>query len=232
MAGPSRTADPLHVARRSDDRIVGHGVARRVVEIVGPLVDLPRPWLDGLRPPAILLDVGDALGRQRPHDLAPRDPAEVLRDEQADDAVGIRELVSLESVDGDDAVQAERPDTLTGPPNISRIPVEAVNEVAVARPQPGGQLAVAAAEVDDQSTLDPGGVEDLPRRLGGGRFCQQRRGHGEHACDVSAHRSLFRVSCVEQSVPYPQRIYANRRWRFKGRVMRRRPCPVREAPRG
>jgi len=41
-----------------------------------------------------------------------------------------------------------------------------MNQVTVACPQGGGQLAVAAAEMNYQATLDARGVEDCPRLFG------------------------------------------------------------------
>ena len=50
VAQPARTADPLVVLRRPHHGVLGDGVVRRVVQVVGPLVDFRGPGLDGLCP--------------------------------------------------------------------------------------------------------------------------------------------------------------------------------------
>ena len=79
---------------------------------------------------------------------------------------------------------------LAGLLDVLRIRVEAVDEVAVVGTQGGGQLAVAAADVDHQAALDAGGVEDFLRRRSRGRdgrgekrqyhTCTRRCSSGQH----------------------------------------------------
>ena len=101
MASPARTADPLQVLRRPDDRIVGHGVVSRVVQVMGPVVDAVPPRLDRLLP----ADQRGTFGDEHAHDLGHRNVAEILGHDQVDQVVHVGQAFAVKGINGNFAVQ-------------------------------------------------------------------------------------------------------------------------------
>ena len=75
---PSRAPEPLHLPRRADDRVMGHRVPARVVQIVCPFINSRGARLHRLGPLAPFFDVRHPLGAEHSHDLRHRDATEVL----------------------------------------------------------------------------------------------------------------------------------------------------------
>ena len=88
---PGRTAGPLQVPRRADLRVVGHGIVARIVQVVRPLVDLPRTRLHDLLSTRRRLHVGHAVGRQHAHHFVPATSPGVLDHEQVHEVVDVRQ---------------------------------------------------------------------------------------------------------------------------------------------
>jgi hypothetical protein len=162
MARPSGPSDPLIAPRGPDDRVAGHGIPRRVVEEVRPLVDRRGAGLDGARPAAIAPGAGDPAGGEDPEDLGLGDRGRVLADEEVDDVIGVGEAPPAPSLHGDLPFEAQRADMGAGGVDPGGIALEGVDEEALPGPESGGEPAVAGSDQDDQAAPDPGGVQDLP----------------------------------------------------------------------
>ena len=161
IAGPGRLGRPLHVARRSGTRIVGHGVAGGVVQEVRPLVDLLGPGLDRFRPTAVFPNVRHATRGQHPQHFVCRNIEPLLGHQEADEVVDVGQSLAARTVGRDLAVEAQRPDVPAGPLDVFRRGIQTVNQITVAGAKRGGQLPVAAAEVHNQAASDSHRVEDL-----------------------------------------------------------------------
>ncbi len=107
MPRPTGAADPLQVPWRPHGRILGDRVARRVVHQVRPFIDVGRPGLDRLGPLASLLQVGDAIRRQNPHDLLLGDPAQVLGHNQVCQIVDVGQAAAIENIHSNVAIGSE-----------------------------------------------------------------------------------------------------------------------------
>jgi len=115
VARPLGPRPPPDTVRRPDDRVVGHGVAGGVVEEMCPLVDVLRPRLGvDLRPAAPLQDAGRAARRQDAPHLLHGHVAQVLRHQQVDEVVDVRQPLAVEPVGRDGPVQALRLEMRTG----------------------------------------------------------------------------------------------------------------------
>jgi hypothetical protein len=187
-ARPLGRPDPLKAGRRGNGGVLGHGVVRRVVKEVRPLVRVLRPGLDRLGPFGLGLDVRNAAGREHPQDLVHADPREVLRDDEVHEILRVRQPGAGEPLHRGLAVGPELADMLAGRRDVPGVRVQAVNDAMGARGAQGrGESAIPAAEVYDQPALDAGGAADAIG-LGRGRRLrtdaalrqqkQQPRGHG------------------------------------------------------
>ena len=165
VARAPRLAHPLDAARRSDHRVPGDRVVVRAVQVVCPLVNLLRAGFDGLLPRIPLLDVGHAARTQHAQHLSRRHLAGVLRDQEIDQVVGIRQPLAGPMLHRHLAVEAQRPDQPAGLAHALGVGLQAVNQVAIARPQRRRHPAVPTAQVNDQAALDAGGLQNPPRRL-------------------------------------------------------------------
>ena len=187
--------------RRPDHRVGGHGVAAGVVQVVGPLVDFIGAGLHGFLPPVVLLHVGRATRSKHTQALLDRNPARVLRHEQVDEVVGVGQFGPGQPVDRHLAIEAEGPDVLACGGHVFRARIEPVDEIGVARPQSGGEPAVAATEMHDQAAPDTGGCEDLPGvfRTGDGG---KREAYGERRDAEPVHQQILLVlDCVPSGLP-------------------------------
>ena len=106
MPRPARAAEPLQMLRRTDDVVVGHGIAAGIVQIVRPLVDVLRARLDRLLPGVSLPDVGHAVGNQDAHHLRHGDAVQVFGHDEVDQIVDVRQPVAGELIDADLAIRA------------------------------------------------------------------------------------------------------------------------------
>ena len=161
VAAPARAAHPLHPSRRADDRILRHRVAAGVVPVVRPLVNLFGARLDRLGPLAALLHVRHAVGTEHAHHVRHRRSPEVLRHDQIDQVLRIRQPPAGPPIDRHLPVDAQRLDMLPRLRNVGGIPVQTVHHVRFARPQRRGQLPVPGADVNDQPTPDARGIQNL-----------------------------------------------------------------------
>ena len=156
MPAPARAADPLQPPRWTDDRVSRHRIAGRIVHVMRPLVDVGRPGLDRRGPLVAAFDVGNAVRRQHAKQLIHGSRTEVLGDDEIHEIVDQRQVPAVELLDRRLAVKPERADMLPGFVHALCISVEAEHQVAVVGPQGGRQLAVTAAEVNDQAAPDAG----------------------------------------------------------------------------
>ena len=184
---PARAADPLQVPRRSDDLIVGDGVAAGVVEVVGPFVDVLRTRLDGHLPTSVRTDHCNALRSEHAEDFLHLKVAQVFGDDEVDQIVDVGQSLAVESVGGDVAVKAGLTQAQTQPLHGVRIGVEAVYLEARVRTEGGRQFTVADADVDDESPADLRLLEDVRSsflRRGCRGACRNETNDGENAlCD-------------------------------------------------
>ncbi len=169
MPRPPRCAHPLETPGRANHRIVCHGVARRVVQVMRPLVNLVGARLEGSVPGAGLLNVRHTVRAEDAQNLGGGDVAEVLGHKQVDEVIDVRQPLAAELVHRHGAVDAERPDVRARLGDVLRAGVQAVDEVGVAGAEGGGQSAVAAAQVHDEAALGPRRVEDRPGVIRRGR---------------------------------------------------------------
>ena len=208
ISAPHRLGQPLHVPRRSNARIVRHGVARRVVQEVGPLVDLFRPRLDGLRPLAVALDVRHAAGRQHAHHLVDGNCIGVFGHKEIDEVVDVGETLAAQPIQRDLAVNAQRVQMLSGFLDIARVGVQTMYKVTVIHPQGRSQSSIPTAEMNDQTALNACLIQDLLWRLGVSRSASYRHDQHHHRCcrqpkqDQSGSR-IHRQSSLLQSVSSP-----------------------------
>ena len=184
VAAPHRVGQPLHVAGRAHARVAGHGVARRVVQEVRPLVDILGPRLDGPGPFTLRPNVCHAARTQDAEHLLDGQTERPLRDDEVDEVVDVRQPFPRPRVDRHRPVEAERLEVLAGLLDLGGVAVQAVYQVAAAGAQSGREPAVAAADVDDQAALDSRCLENSgslglrPVRPLVGRQC--RRACGQH----------------------------------------------------
>jgi len=106
------------VPRRPDDRVVGDGVVRGIVQVVCPFVDGVRPGLDGLFPAAGFPDACHAAGRQDAQDLLHPHAAEVVGHQEVDQVADVRQVVAGEAGHRDLARRALRGDVGAGPGDV------------------------------------------------------------------------------------------------------------------
>jgi len=108
------------------------------VEKVRPLVDVVGPGFDVLVPSAFALETDHAARRQHAHDLAFRDLAGLLHDNEVDEIVCIGQGRRREGLNGDRAVQTLCLDIGPGLLDVGRIGIESVNREAIVGAQCGG----------------------------------------------------------------------------------------------
>ena len=82
------------MARRSDDRIVGHGIAACIIHVMRPFVYLFGTQLDRLCPYITLLEVSHAVGDQNAQNLVHRDINRLLRHDEVDKVVSVRQAIT------------------------------------------------------------------------------------------------------------------------------------------
>ena len=76
-------------------------VAAGVMQEVGPVVDIVRPWLDLLLPALSLSRHGDAARCQYPKDLLLLDITPLVDDQQVDQVVDVGQLRAMEHIHRD-----------------------------------------------------------------------------------------------------------------------------------
>ena len=186
MTRPDRVGRPLHPPGRADPPIVGHRVAVRAVQPMGPLVDLRRARLDRLDP----FHIRHAAGAQHAHHLGHGHRAELLGDQQVDQIIRVRQAPARQWRDRHRPVQAQRRDVSTRPFDVVG---QAVDDVPLVGPKRRRQATVSAPQMHDQPTAHTGGIED---RLGT-RFDVRFRlpepgGHDRRRRDQCRHRASHR----------------------------------------
>ena len=151
-----RLRNPLGVAWWPDHLVVCHRISTGVVEKVGPFVNVFGPRLDGLAPAAVLPCVQRAAGSQHTQRFGHRDAAEILGHYQVHQVFRVRQMLPVEAVDRDRAVQSKRSDILACLADVLHILIQPVNQIAVTaerRPadcaQRGCELSVATTNMDD-----------------------------------------------------------------------------------
>ena len=105
------------------------------------------------------------MGCEHPRHLLHRYLTQVRRHEEIDKVVGIRQATAGPALGGDPPVETKRADVCPGLPDVVWIGVQTLNDAALVRCECRSQSAVAATDVDDQTALDTGCVEDSPRLL-------------------------------------------------------------------
>jgi hypothetical protein len=124
--------DPVDVLRRSDPGVGGHGVARGVVQVVGPIVDIRGSRLDFLDELAVPLHIRHAAGPQHAHYFVDLHVAQVVGNQQRDQVLGIGQRAAVELVGRNGTVKAERLNVLARLPNVGGIGIEPLDHVALA----------------------------------------------------------------------------------------------------
>jgi hypothetical protein len=133
------------------------------VEVVRPLVDVRGPWLDGLRPSAVTCHARDTTGHEDAHHLRGRDVDAALDHQQVHHVLGVRKARPPPARDRHRTVEPQGADAFARGGHVARVRVEAVDEVAVARAEEGGEPALAAPDVDDEAALDARVLQDILR---------------------------------------------------------------------
>ena len=119
------------MAGRANNRIMGHGIVARIVHVMGPFVYLFGTRLDRLCPYITLLDVSNAVGNQNAQNLVHRYVRLLLRKNEVDKVVGVRQEVTFELFDRYLAIKLERLDMLACLLDVLCIGVQAVDQVTV-----------------------------------------------------------------------------------------------------
>ncbi|RKY06802.1 MAG: hypothetical protein DRP66_08065 [Planctomycetota bacterium] len=153
---------------------MGDGVVGRIVHIVRPLVNVVGPGLDRSRPAALLFDAGDAIRGKYAENLIFWNIQRRFYHEQIDEVVVVGQGLSAELFNRYRSIQTERFDMLSCLLDIVCVCIQAVNHVAVVYMQGGGELSVAAADVDNQAALNTAGIKYGFRLLR--RVCCRRNG--------------------------------------------------------
>ncbi|MBA7522935.1 hypothetical protein ES705_15055 [subsurface metagenome] len=156
-----RLRDPLDVAWRPDHIVVCHRISACVMEKVGPFVNVFGSRLDSPLPAAVLLCVQRAARSQDTHRFGHRNAAEIFSHYKVYEIVDVRQQLPVEAVGRYRAVEPQLPDVLSRPPHCSRLGVQSVDKVVFAGAKCRSQLAIAAAEVYDETTFDAGKFYNL-----------------------------------------------------------------------
>ena len=166
VSRPSRAAYPLEPLGRAYDSVVGYGVAVCVVEVVCPFVDFFGPGLDDLFPRATASDECDAIGGEGAEYFVFLKLLCVLGYDQVYEIVGVGQELAVPLIDADGAVDSLLDNVGSGGGDVFCVGIETVDEVSIAGAQGCCELAVGAAEVDDQAAFDAGELEQLGGVLG------------------------------------------------------------------
>ena len=73
---------------------MSHGIVTRIVQVVRPLVYVFRPNLEFFRPLITIFDVSHAIRNQNAHDLLYGKIADVLRNNEIDHVIDIRQIIA------------------------------------------------------------------------------------------------------------------------------------------
>ncbi len=161
-AQPQRRREPLETSRRPDDSVLGHRVVARIVQEMAPLVDIVRPGFPRHGPFPVPQHAGRPARGQNTHRFILRDFAGVLDDNQVDEIIRVRQRRSGELLHAGGAVKALTLEVISRLGHLGRVGLKTLDGILVPRPQGRGQLAIPAAEVNDDPALHPALVEDSP----------------------------------------------------------------------
>ena len=156
MALPNRVGNPLDATRRIDHLVARNCIAVGRMLPMCPLVDFVGPGLDRFCPFAAGLDVGYSQRSQHAHDFVHRNTIGPIHNHKAGQVVGIRKVRAIPRLNRYRSVKAEISNITAGGLNILSVGIQAVDEIPVVASQSGRKPAVAAIDVDNQSTLDAG----------------------------------------------------------------------------
>ena len=166
---PLGRAHPLDPSRRTDNRVIGNGVIRRIVQIMCPLVNIRRPRLYRLDPAtATVTDIGNAIGpedTQHLIDVKGHRSYGLLGYEQRHKILYVRKGRAAELFGCDVAIETERFYMRPGSGNICRTAVKTVHQEAVRVMDRSRKHPVAATVVNNKSPFDPRSLQDLPGQL-------------------------------------------------------------------
>ena len=146
---PHRSGRPLEAPRGSDLGIVRNGIARRVVQKMGPFVDLFRPGLGGFPPRTTFTDHGNA---QRPDDseeLCLWNAQRFIHDQKIDKVVGVGESLFLQHPHRHQTVGPVRLDLGLCGNHLRPVTVERLHDMSAARVKLQESRHVGGTQVDD-----------------------------------------------------------------------------------
>ena len=140
VPSPTGTANPLQLLGRPDDRVVSDGVVRRVVEVVGPLINLVRVRFSesgGWR----RADVDDDAARSEdPHHFGPGNVHRIRNNDQVDKIVDIGQVPASQLIDGHRPVDAQRTKTSACLFDAGRIAVKPLHQESTGPVKSGHQF--------------------------------------------------------------------------------------------
>jgi hypothetical protein len=84
---------------------VSDGIVARVVQVVGPLINVVRPGLDGLGPLARLAQIGDPLRSEHAQNLPLGYVCRSVDHHQIDEVVDVGQVLAVEAIDRDRTVR-------------------------------------------------------------------------------------------------------------------------------
>ena len=124
---------------------------------------VPANWTCPLFRPKLSLVRGEdrhTAGTQDAENLLVGNGRRIADHQQVHQVVGVRQLRTAQTIHGHGAVDPGFTETLTGLLDLGRVGIEAVNQIAAAGPQGFRQPAVAATEVNHQSSMHAGRLEN------------------------------------------------------------------------
>ena len=175
---PFGRAHPLNPSRRTDNRVIGNGIIRRIVQIMRPLVNIRRPRLDRFDPAANpVTDIGDAIGPENTQHLIEikrHRGYRLLGYEQRRKVLYVRKCRAAELFGCDVAIQTQRLYMCPGSGNIRRTAVKTVYQEAVGVVDRSRKRPIAATVVNNKPPFDPRSLQNLPGQL----LLRRRHGAG------------------------------------------------------
>ena len=153
-----------------------YGVATGIVQVVRPVVDVPRSGLLVPCPPFWAAGHEYPLRSEYSEHFVARNALGLINDQQVDQPIDQRKFLPRESAGRDLAVDSFGQKHFAGRVDVACVPVEAVNLVTGVDSQGSSEFSFATAQVDDQAASDLGLFNQRPGFIGGGGVGQRRGG--------------------------------------------------------
>ena len=169
--------NPTDASRGSNPRIFGHSVTIRTMLGVGPFIHLFRPRLPFESPLALRLDAGDTQRTQDTHYLVRGNLQWLFANDDVYEVVRVGEILSVEELDGDAAIQSERQDVVAGFAHGLRACVKPMYQITIVQTQRRRDLPVSTTNMNDYPTLDTAGCDHLLGQLSLAWYAPEPRQH-------------------------------------------------------